>query len=410
MFSTPFLAALAVVPIVVRAALNPNLACNGTGLDWYKDMAGETPCETYQHLRQICNANYAVGVQKISTPPDTCNDQVSGCCCNSIAFALSMLCLNCQQNIGTSAGLDAGAGAFQIYLNNGGRTSCPNPLNGKLPTDVQKAVCNSKIKINDDLYPNRWADGSWFYVFTRDTILKDIIATNNNTFTRCPSATISSSTSKSRSASSSSAATSSGAPPAARRRVLATGAIAGGIAVAGFAVLAGLIAALWWCRRRRRRGTREGGPGSLLDGREPETAVVDDAHVVHAYNYTSPITSPSSEAPPTTFGSSGGQNYSLGSTATSPGASWNASMAPTSPGTSASMSGSTSRAGTGPGAWTGTGRRSKRDTAASQPVVGGNDAPSEDERHVDAGPVEGAQLGRSPSGRLPPAYGVWGAE
>lgn len=27
------------------------------------------------------------------------------------------------------------------------------------------------------------------------------------------------------------------------------------------------------------------------------------------------------------------------------------------------------------------------------------------ERHLDAGPLEGATLGRSPSGRLPPAYG-----
>ncbi|KAJ7486640.1 hypothetical protein FB451DRAFT_1391541 [Mycena latifolia] len=139
-----------------------NLACSGTGMDWYISMVGETPCQTYQKLRQICNSDYAVGVQNVNTPPDSCSDQVSSCCCNTVAFALSMLCLNCQQNIGNGTGYDAGVGAYQIYLNNGGTTSCANPQSQKLPSDIQTAVCNKQIKIDDDLYSNGWSDGAWF--------------------------------------------------------------------------------------------------------------------------------------------------------------------------------------------------------------------------------------------------------
>ncbi|KAJ7034442.1 hypothetical protein C8F04DRAFT_956426 [Mycena alexandri] len=134
-----------------------NLVCNGTGMDWYTGMVGETPCQTYQKLRRICNSQYTVGVQSTATPPDFCTDQVSSCCCNTLAFSLSMLCLNCQQNIGNTTGYDAGTGAYQDYLG-----SCPNPQTKKLPTDIQTAVCNEPIKIDDDIYTNGWDDGSWF--------------------------------------------------------------------------------------------------------------------------------------------------------------------------------------------------------------------------------------------------------
>ncbi|KAJ7066330.1 hypothetical protein C8F01DRAFT_980952 [Mycena amicta] len=132
-----------------------NLACNGTGMDWYISMVGETPCTTYQKLRQICNSQYAVGIQNVNTPPDACSDQLSSCCCNNVAFALSMFCLNCQQNIGTGTGFDAGVGAYQDYLG-----TC-NSATG-LPSDIQKAVCNQGIKIDNDLYTNGWSDGAWF--------------------------------------------------------------------------------------------------------------------------------------------------------------------------------------------------------------------------------------------------------
>ncbi|KAJ7736219.1 hypothetical protein DFH07DRAFT_108972 [Mycena maculata] len=174
-------------------AVADNTVCSGTGMDWYVDLVGETPCTTYQQLRQICNSQFTVGVMDPNTPPDFCTDQVSACCCNSIAFALSMLCLNCQQNIGNGTGYDAGTGAYQDYLNgtdSGTGTSCANPQWYQLPTDIQTAVCNEKIKIDDDIYTNGWTDGAWFYIYTRDTILKDAIVANNNTFTKCASTTV----------------------------------------------------------------------------------------------------------------------------------------------------------------------------------------------------------------------------
>ncbi|KAJ7611925.1 hypothetical protein DFH06DRAFT_154881 [Mycena polygramma] len=152
------LAAAALILCATRGAVAAdNLACNGTGMNWYTSVVGETPCQTYQQLRRICNAQYTVGVQNVNTPPDSCSDQVSSCCCNTIAFALSMLCLNCQQDIGTGTGYDAGVGAYQDYLG-----SCSGPLNKTLPTDIQTAVCNEKIKIADGIYSNGWSDGEWF--------------------------------------------------------------------------------------------------------------------------------------------------------------------------------------------------------------------------------------------------------
>ncbi|KAF9067646.1 hypothetical protein BDP27DRAFT_900571 [Rhodocollybia butyracea] len=72
-----------------------NVTCSGTGLNWYTNFVGESPCKTYERLRQICNPAFEVGVMSTntSTPPDVCNEQLADCCCNSIAFALAMLCL-----------------------------------------------------------------------------------------------------------------------------------------------------------------------------------------------------------------------------------------------------------------------------------------------------------------------------
>jgi hypothetical protein len=64
---------------------------------------------------------------------------------------------SCQQPIGNGTGYDAGKGAYQDYLG-----SCSNPQSFKLPTDIQTAVCNEKIKIANDIYSNGWEDGSWF--------------------------------------------------------------------------------------------------------------------------------------------------------------------------------------------------------------------------------------------------------
>ncbi|KAJ7624846.1 hypothetical protein FB45DRAFT_1086871 [Roridomyces roridus] len=187
---------------MVWLAAADNLDCTGTGMSWYIDMVGETPCVTYQKLRRICNAEFAVGTMKVETPPDYCTDQVSDCCCNSVSFALSMLCLNCQQNISTGNGIDAGDGAYQLYLNGSTPSHCYNPVFRGLPTNIQTAVCNEKIKINDNIYSrDAWSSGAWYYVFSRDNMVENNAVNNNNSFTKCASTTVNASSSASGSSS-----------------------------------------------------------------------------------------------------------------------------------------------------------------------------------------------------------------
>ncbi|THU76991.1 hypothetical protein K435DRAFT_114062 [Dendrothele bispora CBS 962.96] len=133
-------------------------------MDWYKDAVGETPCTTYQRLRQMCNPQYQVGTLNTSLPPDTCDDQVGDCCCNSISFSLSMLCITCQQGFTKATnGFDAPAGMYQKYLTQSDNSTC-SPVNNKtFPTNIQSAVCNNTIKIFDAMYTRIWwSDGSWF--------------------------------------------------------------------------------------------------------------------------------------------------------------------------------------------------------------------------------------------------------
>ncbi|KZT32449.1 hypothetical protein SISSUDRAFT_1055522 [Sistotremastrum suecicum HHB10207 ss-3] len=93
--------------------LTGNTVCKGGAMDWYTLTMKETPCRTYERLRQMCNSTYTVGTQTVrgSTlkgAPDACVDQNPACCCNYIAFALSMLCLNCQQDVGSLLGGEEG--------------------------------------------------------------------------------------------------------------------------------------------------------------------------------------------------------------------------------------------------------------------------------------------------------------
>ncbi|KAK0457440.1 uncharacterized protein EV420DRAFT_1643782 [Desarmillaria tabescens] len=144
--------------------------CVDSGSDWYTSVTGETPCRTYERLRKICNSNYVLGALGPKTPPDTCDDQVADCCCNSIAFGLSMLCLTCQRGIGSSGnGIDAGA----------------------FTNDIQTAVCNNELKIHDNFYDRVfWSDGSWFYTWSREFMEKTNAADANNSFTHCASTTL----------------------------------------------------------------------------------------------------------------------------------------------------------------------------------------------------------------------------
>lgn len=161
-----------------------NTTCLSGQLDWYTSAVGETPCMTYQRLRQICNSVYTVGNFSATTPGDHCNDQVADCCCNSVAFALSMLCMNCQEDPdpGDVAGIDAAPGTYSTYL-----ATCGVSTNQSLPASIQQAVCNENIKIDNFLY-NRsyWSDGSWYYRWTADYAVEQQAINNNNTFTVCP--------------------------------------------------------------------------------------------------------------------------------------------------------------------------------------------------------------------------------
>ncbi|KAF5341466.1 hypothetical protein D9758_013945 [Tetrapyrgos nigripes] len=175
-----------------------NITCADDALDWYSNAVGETPCKTYERLRQICNPQFQVGIMNTSTPPDICNEQIADCCCNSIAFGLSMLCLTCQQGLSNAPnGFDAGAGAYEIYLSGGhsAGTFCSPNTNKSFTDEIQSGVCNAGIKIFDSMY-NRvfWSDGSWFYEWTQGFLSKDIASTGGNTFTHCNSTASNSST------------------------------------------------------------------------------------------------------------------------------------------------------------------------------------------------------------------------
>ncbi|KAJ6481009.1 hypothetical protein C8R45DRAFT_1100574 [Mycena sanguinolenta] len=395
-----------------------NLSCNGTGMDWYINMVGETPCQTYQSLRQICNSNYRVGVQNVNTPPDGCTDQVSECCCNTIAFSLSMLCLNCQQDIGTGNGFDAGVGAYDDYLG-----SCSNPESFKLPTDIQTAVCNENLKIDDYIYSNGWSNGAWFYIFTSETMQKDNIVANNNSFTHCASTTLNTtsapgssvsptSTTKS-SLSSSSAQTSSSSSASANlpiitTKTLAPGAIAG-IAVGALIIALAVAAALWWfCHDRKRhardmRGSEEqiGADGMWerpWDGRGGTKGGLGP----RAYAYTS-SGSPATTSDHIDTTVSGGQ-----SSTRSDGSQVNAR------GNANAGWGRRLQAGPLPRKWSRSAsprgaqvlrvprRRDSEGPFLEERRTEGRTPDSE--RHRDGGPIS-VSLGRSPSGRLPPAYG-----
>ncbi|EED81965.1 predicted protein [Postia placenta Mad-698-R] len=241
--------------------------CASGALDWYIDAVGETPCMTYQRLRQICNS-------------------YSTCCCNSIAWSLSMLCMNCQQNIkGNDSGdVDAPAGAYFQYRNISKFGYCGAGTNQSsvslypftfagLPAQVQSAVCNTGIRLDNFLYDFFWDNGACTY--TREQSELDQAQSDNNTFTHCPNATTTS-------ASSQTAATGTGTGSSQTRTTAApsgsvagttsssksvdTGAIVGGAVggAAGLIVLA-LVAFFAWYRRLRTPG-QAGMPSPVTQG------------------------------------------------------------------------------------------------------------------------------------------------
>ncbi|KAI1789397.1 hypothetical protein LXA43DRAFT_583721 [Ganoderma leucocontextum] len=247
-------ALLLVLSLLVDFSWAGNTTCASGQLDWYTSVVGETPCETYQRLRQICNIDYQVPSMSRTPPGDTCDDQVSDCCCNTIAFQLSMLCLNCQNDAsnGSITGVDAPPGTYGKYVD-----TCNTQHIDVLPTDVQQAVCNKNIRLDNFLYTH-WNDSSWYYVWTKENAGKAHAANNNNTFTHCPNQ-ISSSTSAtslqtatlSASSSTQSAGDSTTTPVGAISNTVPNAGTVAGIVVSILAILGLGALALWVLRRRR---------------------------------------------------------------------------------------------------------------------------------------------------------------
>ncbi|KAH7103440.1 hypothetical protein BKA62DRAFT_61441 [Auriculariales sp. MPI-PUGE-AT-0066] len=147
--------------------------CKDPSVTWYNNADGLNPCQQYEKLRQLCDPRYEVPQISVSTPGNTCDSQRKDCCCNSVAFSLSMLCLNCQQGFDEyTNGIDAGKTAYGIYLN-----SCGPGTNETLPEIVQAAVCNQGIKLNTFNFKPFWPEGDWYYRFT-EGVGNDAI--NNN--------------------------------------------------------------------------------------------------------------------------------------------------------------------------------------------------------------------------------------
>ncbi|TBU23794.1 hypothetical protein BD311DRAFT_673192 [Dichomitus squalens] len=149
-----------------------NTTCASSQLDWYTDMVGESPCVTYQRLRQICNQDYQVPNFKSSVPGDLCDDEV-------VAYQLSMLCMNCQWDL--KLGNQEGCDAQQLWC-----------WDKQFPNSFIKigALANGH-KFNGIVDNIRSFSHS---AYSRERAGLEAAQTNNNIFTHCPNQIITVST------------------------------------------------------------------------------------------------------------------------------------------------------------------------------------------------------------------------
>ncbi|CAE6491019.1 unnamed protein product [Rhizoctonia solani] len=182
-FSTFKFVAISLVSIHgIRAG---NTTCLNDSMDWFTQSVGETPCRVYERLRSLCVPGFQVGNMNYTAPGDRCVDQLGACCCNSVAFSLSMLCMSCQYGVGSGLnknyGIDAPEGTYEQYLN-----KCSGPKNDSLPDQVQKAVCNTGLKIPSYAYRPSWiSTGEWFSYYVRQAAEIQINSGENDTSARC---------------------------------------------------------------------------------------------------------------------------------------------------------------------------------------------------------------------------------
>ncbi|KAI0734850.1 hypothetical protein C8Q72DRAFT_328663 [Fomitopsis betulina] len=188
-------ASLLVVPLLPVSA-SPLSSCykNSTTLDWYIDAVGETPCMTYQKLRQICNSSYQTPSWTIGRPADTCDDPLNICCCNSIAWSVRNLCINCEWDADgtTDTGNSGVPGDFYRWRWSTGVANegiyCGDGWNQTLPDSVQLAVCQQGIRLENFLYGIFWPDGSWnFTDFEQQA--QQILASQSQSLSYCQNTT-----------------------------------------------------------------------------------------------------------------------------------------------------------------------------------------------------------------------------
>ncbi|KAH7910213.1 hypothetical protein BJ138DRAFT_1153380 [Hygrophoropsis aurantiaca] len=248
-----------------------NTTCLSAQLDWYTDAVGESPCMTYQRLRQICDSDYQVPSFSATLPGDTCGGQNTDCCCNSVAWVLSMLCMNCQQDADPSSiapGIGAPNGTYSTYIG-----TCGQSVNYTLPSDIQADVCSENIKISTYIYTRvYWNTGAWYYNWTRTFAMEQISANGTTITGMCAnevpsfSATSTTSSSVATSASPSTSMMPTQLPSNANtvQSSPSMGAIVGGVigGVAAVAIIA--LAGLYYRRRNiKRPQLRE---GEVIDG------------------------------------------------------------------------------------------------------------------------------------------------
>jgi len=256
--------------------------------------------------------------------------------------------------------------------------------------------------------------------FTRQTITKDNLASDNNTFTHCnstkvvdttasvsPSAVASSTSSSQAPEETSSAQSANNGGNARGSSSPSVGAIAG-IVLGSIFVLGLTVILLWWFRARHRYRTGGGNRRYILDG--PDGPEMSPGQVT---SYPYPASAPSMSAVmsggyrPQEM-SSGQSPYQTGSTSSR--YTENRSVETSDLGHSLQPTGAESeprsasyRSEKG-GGWSHGMMNSSTSGSSSRgqaPMPSDSTAPELLERHTDGG----ALLGRSASGRLPPAYG-----
>ncbi|KAH9920050.1 uncharacterized protein B0H18DRAFT_1025670 [Fomitopsis serialis] len=248
-------------------------------LQWYINAVGEDPCMTYQRLRQVCNSNlrrsfkYAVSPGSVVSEEADCLQDT--CCCNSIAWSLRMLCINCQWD-------EFGAGdPGHSARTSGSGLYCGDGYNQTLPDSVQNAVCNKNIRISPFLYSIYWPDGSCttFELLAQQTLASnqslDMCASNSSSTTSTTSAT---GTATSTNTGTSPAQTSSGS------KVDRAAVVGGTLGAALGLVLVGVIVAVLYKRKHRFRHNKPTIVDAADDGDyRPSTQMDASAHVVSPF-------------------------------------------------------------------------------------------------------------------------------